>query len=214
MASNLQINRTLVKNNLVMDTPKKTVSMEAMQSEWKEVRAAQQNPRKFRPLYDRYYEQIYRFIFRRCSDEQLAADICSQVFLKALQKIKSYQFKGVPFSAWLYRIASNEVTQHFRTLSKKRVVSIQKEHLKELVSEEYNLDKELQQDKMLEALDQLAPKDLSLIELRFFEQRPFKEIAEILEITESNAKVKTYRILDRLKKTILKNSSGGPAPKY
>ena len=66
------------------------------------------------------------------------------------------------------------------------------------------LDTELHRNQLIQLLDDLKETDLQLIELRFFEQRPFKEIAEILDITESNAKVKTYRILERLKKKLTK----------
>ncbi|MEM6966497.1 MAG: sigma-70 family RNA polymerase sigma factor [Bacteroidota bacterium] len=184
-----------------MNSSNKTVSQEAMQAEWLEVQAAQQNPAHFRPLYDRYFEPIFRFVFKRCADENLAGDICSQVFLKAMQKLGSYQYKGVPFSAWLYRIASNEVAQHFRNTQKNRVVSVEDHSISDLIDEiadDGDFEKARQQ--LLQTLNQLKPKDLTLIELRFFEGRPFKEIADILEITESNAKVKTYRILEKMKK--------------
>ena len=61
---------------------------------------------------------------------------------------------------------------------------------------------------LIPALDELKEADMEIIEMRFFEQRPFKEIAEVLNITESNAKVRTYRVLERLKKIIL-NQMGG-----
>lgn len=202
MFSNLQINRTLAKN-VRMSLSKKTVSTEAMQEEWLEIQAAQREPAAFRPLYNRYYEPIFRFIFRRTGDESLTADICSQVFLKSMQRIGEYQFKGVPFSAWLYRIASNEVAQHFRQVQKNRMVSIEETNLSDLFEEMDESDNELQRTGLINALDTLKETDLQLIEMRFFEQRPFKEIADILQITESNAKVKTYRILERLKKKMI-----------
>lgn len=183
-----------------MSEPQKTVSVAAMEAEWQEIQAAQQNPARFRPLYERYYESIFRFIFRRTADGDLAADICSQVFLKALQRLGGYQFRGVPFSAWLFRIASNEVAQHFRQNSQKRTVSVEENTLSE-VAEEMEIEGELWEvEDLVQALDTLKPDELTLIELRFFEQRPFKGVAEIMGITESNAKVKTYRILERLKK--------------
>ncbi len=189
-------------NKRFMSEPQKTVSAAAMEAEWQEIQAAQQNPARFRPLYERYYEPIFRFVFRRTADSDLSADLCSQVFLKALQRLGSYQFRGVPFSAWLFRIASNEVAQHYRHNSQKRTVSVEENTLGD-VAEEMELDGELWQvEDLVVALDTLKPEELELIELRFFEQRPFKAIAEILNITESNAKVKTYRILERLKKRI------------
>jgi RNA polymerase sigma-70 factor (ECF subfamily) len=213
MFSNLQINRTLVKNEVRMEVPKKTVSEEAMQKEWAVIRAAQDDPAMFRPLYDRYFECIFRFIFRRTANENLASDICSQVFLKAMQQIKKYQFKGVPFSAWLYRIASNEIAQHYRNTHKNRVISLETSQLGDLVAEMDSNQKESYQNALIQALDELKETDVQLIEMRFFEQRPFKEIADIVGITESNAKVKTYRILEKLKKIILQiHAKGSRAP--
>jgi RNA polymerase sigma-70 factor (ECF subfamily) len=63
---------------------------------------------------------------------------------------------------------------------------------------------------MIQSLDYLKEDDLEIIEMRFFEQRPFKEIADILNITESNAKVRTYRILERLKKIMMKQLEENP----
>lgn len=207
MFSNLQISRTLAKNTARMQSSNKTVSQEAMQAEWLEVQAAQRNPAHFRPLYNRYFQQIFRFVFKRTADENIASDVCSQVFLKAMQKIGTYQYKGVPFSAWLYRIASNEVAQHFRNTQKNRVVTVEDRTFSDLideVSEEDDFEKT--RKKMLSALQQLKESDMVMIEMRFFEERPFKEIAAILNITESNAKVKTYRILEKMKKIMKKNS--------
>lgn len=171
--------------------------------EWREIQAAQQDPAMFRPLYDRYYEPIFRFIYQRTTDEALTADLCSQVFLKAMQRLGGYEFKGVPFSAWLYRIASNETAQHFRYNKRRRIVSMEEGNLQEMMEEMDELFDEDQKWRLLGVLDELKEKDLELIEMRFFEQRPFKEIAEIAGITESNAKVRTYRILERLKKKML-----------
>lgn len=212
MFSNLQRNRTLVENQKRMDKSRKTVSNEAMQEEWEQIQAAQTNPASFRVLYEKYYNPIFRFVFRRTADESISADLCSQVFIKALQRLTSYQFKGVPFSAWLYRIASNEVAQHFRNTAKHRIISIDQTNLHQLEAELEEPNDELHQNAMIKALDELKEQEVQLIEMRFFENRPFKEIAEILGLTESNAKIKTYRTLEKMKKFILKNSGPGEAP--
>lgn len=201
MFSNLQLTRNLAKN-VGMNPSKRTVSAENMQKEWKEIQAAQRDVSLFRPLYNRYYEPIFRFVFRRTTDESLTADLCSQVFLKAMQRLGTYTFQGVPFSAWLYRIASNEIAQHYRSTKKNRVVSIEDAGFADIMEELDEEDQEGLRQALLRKLDELKDTDLQLIELRFFEHRPFKEIAEILDMTESNAKVKTYRILERLKKRL------------
>lgn len=199
MFSGLLIDRTQF-NDRRMSSTDKTVSEEAIQQEWQEIQSAQQDPAMFRPLYNRYYEPIFRFIFQRTADEALTADLCSQVFLKAMQRLADYEFRGLPFSAWLYRIAMNEAAQYFRRRKKNRVVSIEETDIHDMIEvmEEGGIS---EQEKWLlvDALDSLKEKDLQLIEMRFFEHRPFKEIAQITGMTEGNAKVKTYRILDRLK---------------
>ncbi len=204
MSTNLQISRTLAKNDIRMNAHRRTVSDAEMNEEWKEIQAAKHDPASFRPLYNRYFQSIFRFIHRRTDDVDLTADICSTVFLKAMQRLDGYSFQGVPFSAWLFRIASNEVAQHFRANSKNRTVSIETKSLGHIAEELDGTDNELLRKTLISSLDQLKTKDLEIIELRFFEKRPFKEIAEILEITESNAKVRTYRVLERLKKIIIK----------
>lgn len=206
MFANLQISRTLAKNEW-MDRSAKTVSESALHQEWEEIRAAQGNPALFRPLYERYYESVFRLIHRRTSDMELSGDLCSQVFLKALQKINTYTFQGVPFSAWLFRIAVNEVSQHFRQQQNNRVVSVNDLHLHDLIDDIGTDPEEMEllRRKMLGALENLKGDDMQLIEMRFFEQRSFKEIADILGMTENNAKVKVHRILERLKRKL----SGG-----
>jgi len=206
MFANLQISRTLAKNEW-MDRSAKTVSESALHQEWEEIRAAQGNPALFRPLYERYYESVFRLIHRRTSDMELSGDLCSQVFLKALQKINTYTFQGVPFSAWLSRIAINEVNQHFRQQQNNRVVSVNDLHLHDLIDDIGTDPEEMEllRRKMLGALENLKGDDMQLIEMRFFEQRSFKEIADILGMTENNAKVKVHRILERLKRKL----SGG-----
>lgn len=69
----------------------------------------------FGQLYDAYVDSIYRFIYLRVEDQQTAEDITSNVFLKSWEKLGVYQPRGVPFRAWLFRIARNAVIDHYRT---------------------------------------------------------------------------------------------------
>lgn len=176
--------------------------------ELKLIEAAQKNPARFGLLYNKYYKQIFLFVFKRAEEEEISADITAQVFLKAMLKIPQYKFKGVPFSAWLYRIASNEVNQYFREQKSKRVVSMEKSDIERLMRQADDAPGEdhvsLYQEIVLETLSEMDPEEVEIIELRFFEQRPFKEVADILDITENNAKVKVYRIIERLKKRLEK----------
>ena len=170
------------------------------------IESAQNDPRNFRPLYDRHYKEIFYFILNKTNNGELAADICSQVFLRALENIQSFEYRGLPFSTWLYRIAINECNQYFRKNAKLRHVVLDEQFIESLFVEleDDSGYYEAMVPMLKKAIQQLKPEDLTVIELRFFDQKPFKEIAQILEITENNAKVKLYRALERLRKFIRK----------
>ncbi|MFN0201749.1 MAG: RNA polymerase sigma factor [Bacteroidia bacterium] len=168
--------------------------------EQKWIAAAQKDPRHFGKIYEFYYKRIYLFIYKRVENEDVCADVTSQVFLKAMTNLNKFSFQGVPFSAWLYRIALNEVNMHYRNNKSQATESVESHQLAEMVEEGDDLFSEDNVQKLLQLLKHLPPDDMKLISLRFFEQMSFKEVAEICEMTENNAKVRVYRILERLKK--------------
>lgn len=169
-----------------------------IEQQW--VDKAKKNPKHFAWLYDKYFEIIFQFIFRRIDDEALTADLTSQTFLKALQNIKKYEFRGVPFSAWLYRIAANEVNKYYRDHRKCMIFSLEQDIvLKWIADKEDGTPDEEMIQLVMKYLNELDSEDISILELRFFEDKGFKEIAYILDIKESAAKMRTYRALNKLK---------------
>ena len=161
---------------------------------------AKKNPQAFGELYEKYFDRIFNFVYRQTDDEDLTADLTSQAFFIALKNVDRYQFRGVPFSAWLYKIASNEINKHYRKQKQTKVFSIEEGRIRELMDladEEYN---EEIIHRLMNYLKELPTEMLQVLELRFFEDKDFKEIAFILDITESGAKMRTYRALDRLRK--------------
>ena len=171
-----------------------------IQLELQQINAAKENPGHFSVLYEKYFKSIYVFVHRRTDDEELAADITSHVFLKAMINIKKYEHKGLPFSAWLFRIAFNEVNMYFRKSSSNRIVSLEQSGIIQIAQEAELTDFSDKLELLTTALKKLDSDDVQLIELRFFEKRSFAEVGEIIGITENNAKVKTYRIIDKLKR--------------
>jgi RNA polymerase sigma-70 factor (ECF subfamily) len=171
---------------------------------------AKESPAYFAPLYEKYFRRIFLFIYRRTENESVAGDITSQVFLKALLNLSSYKFKGLPFSAWLFRVAVNEVNEYYRKSKKERIIFFEDEELKKLELAVKEEEKPSVSDALLfAALENLSEDEMTLIELRFFEKRSFREIAYILNITEINSKTKTYRVLEKLKKIISGLSKNG-----
>jgi RNA polymerase sigma-70 factor (ECF subfamily) len=163
------------------------------------IERAKQDPKAFGVLYERYYHEIFVFINKKTDDMNISGDIASHVFYKALQNIKKYTYKGVPFSAWLYRIASNETNLYFRKNKNQRAISIETEGVEKMISL-FEPSEERDIQPVIEAIAKLKPQEVELIELRFFEKLSFRDIAYILNTTENNAKVKTFRIIKRIRK--------------
>lgn len=172
------------------------------------VEAAKKNPAKFDFLYRKYYEQIFRYVHQRMDDSELAFDVTSQVFIKALTNLHKYQFRGVPFASWLYRIAKSEVYQSYKETNAKRTVNVESVQVYDIIEEiDFESIKERNELKqeLIQLIAELPETDLQIIEMRYFEKRSYREIGEILNFTENNTKVRAYRILQRLKKEFEKN---------
>jgi RNA polymerase sigma-70 factor, ECF subfamily len=171
-----------------------------------EIRAAMDDLSNFSVLYDRYYVQIFRFVYQRTDSEDSAADLTSQVFLKAMLSLKKYQFRGLPFASWLYRVATNEVNLEYRKSKLQRVFSTSTENLLNVAQEFPDDGTEDMIQSILKSLNTLNYEEMELMEMRYFEKRPFKEIAEITGITENNLKVKVHRIIQKLKEKVIKKA--------
>ena len=187
-------------------TSKYHASAEQISSEFMQIEAAKRDATNFGPIYNKYYKQIFGYIYQRMEDKDVAFDVTSQVFLKALTNLHKYEFKGVPFASWLYRIAHSEVMQVFRDKKSSRTVNADVADIKHLCEEIQESYYEDFMPVLGRIIKELPNDELQLIEMRFFEKRPFKEIAEIMMMTENNAKVKLYRIFERLKIVLKKKS--------
>ena len=164
------------------------------------VERAKSDSREFAVLYEKYFDRIYFFLLRHTDDEETAGDLCSQTFVNALNHISKYEFRGLPFSAWLYKIASNEVNKFYKKKKGKKVFSLEEVKVRELIERnDEEWDEEIIQQ-LLIYLKDLPSEMLHVLELRFFEDKDFNEIAFILDMTESGAKMRTYRALDMLRK--------------
>lgn len=164
------------------------------------IKSAQLNPEYFGPLYDKYHKQIFVFIFKRFRDKELCGDLTAQVFLKAMLNLNKYQDKGHPFSSWLYRIAINEMNMYHRKNSKYFEIEINERDVKSILNEIDHEAIEQNLERLLLCLEKMEDEQQQLIQLRFFDHLSFKEIGDILAISEDNAKVRVYRTLDKLKK--------------
>jgi len=163
-----------------------------------EIDLAKKDLSKFSVLYERYYLQIFKFIYQRVETELQAAEICSDVFIKVMENLKTYKTSEIPFASWLYRIARNTIYTNYKQGKKFRQVNFSSNDLINLTEETY----EEQLDKLgivVEALKKLSHEETELIEMKYFEKRTYFEISNIMGITENNAKIKTFRVIQKLK---------------
>ncbi len=152
-------------------------------------------------LYDKYQEQIYRFIYLKVGHREEAEDLTHQVFLKTWGSIDRYNFQGFPFSAWLYQIARNQVVDYYRT----KKVNITLESIAELKIESHysnEIDVNSDIEKVKQAIHKLNPKQQDVIILRFIEDFSLSEVASILDKTETAVKLLQYRAIKNLKRIL------------
>ena len=174
---------------------------EEIDEEYVLIEQCRQDPHYFAGIYEKYYEDIFRFVYKRTGDEYVTADLTSKVFFNTLKSLHRYSFQGVPFASWLYKIAVNEVNQYYRAQKDRdRMVSLEDHHVEQLM-DEIEVNEPTPEPTIMVAalLELLKPEEIQFLELRFFEGCSFKEVGYITGHTEVNAKIKTYRILKKLK---------------
>jgi RNA polymerase sigma-70 factor (ECF subfamily) len=178
------------------------LSAEQIEAENELIKAAQLNPKAFEPIYTSYFERIVGFIYHRVENKEMAFEITAQVFYRALDNLPKYESRGLPFSAWLFRIASNELNQWFRKNKAQRILNIDLEGLNEIKNDTVEPGSAETDPQLFAALQQLEDDELELVNMRFFEKRSFKEICDILQVGESACKMRLYRILEKLKQIL------------
>jgi len=144
-------------------------------------RAVSGDPDAFAALYDFYVEQIYRFVLFRVGDEQTAEDLTSQVFLKAWNNLSSYQIRGLPFKAWLFRIARNSVIDYYRTYKETTPLepsALTKPDPAAEVGDQ--VEQLLQAEELRLALQQLTEDQRQVLTLRFIEGLSTEEVANVM----------------------------------
>jgi RNA polymerase sigma-70 factor (ECF subfamily) len=177
------------------------VEMHSNQAEDAELVAkAKKDMKYFEVLYRKYYSQIFKFVRKRVANADLVNDITSQVFLKAMLNIEKYKHQGFPFSSWLYRIALSELGDMFRAETAERALKVEWSNSADLLNDLDESTSKTDVNQLASALNILSEDNLSMIEMRYFEKVKLKEIAVIMDLSESNAKVKMHRTLNKLRK--------------
>lgn len=169
-------------------------------------RAQKREPEAFGQLYEEHFDRIYRYVMLRVRNQADAEDIAQQVFLKALEKIGSYRWRGMPFASWLFRIAHNLVVDYWKKKSREKVVAVAPEEIDEMAASpndpatlaELNFDMK----QLSAACEQLTDGQREIISLRFAGGLSVAEAAKVMGKSEGAVRVLQHAALVKLRRIL------------
>ena len=160
------------------------------------IEAAQRDLARFADLYEIYFDRVYAYVARRVGDRAETEDLVADVFQQALANLRRFEWRGAPFSAWLYRIAAHHIADRSQRLGRERAI--------DPAPEVEEADQEQAQDRArIFTLVRLLPEDQrKVLELRFVEGKSTRETAEALGRSEGAIKQLQFRGLENLRAAI------------
>lgn len=168
------------------------------------VRRAASDPQAFGELYERHLRRIYAYIYYRTGNHHDAEDLTERVFQRALGHVSEFQDMGVPFSAWLYRIAHNLVANWHRDRSRRPTVTLDERSATGMESPHPEAEAEASEERelLLEAVRSLPPERQQLLILKFVESMSNAEVGQVMGRTEGAVKSLYHRTLSSLREEI------------
>ena len=165
------------------------------------VKLARKDPTAFGELYQRYVDRIYAYIYHRVGNEQDTEDLTARTFYRALDKFDSYEDRGLPFGAWLFRIAHNLVANWHRDRSRRSFISLERlwTHRHDEDDPEEVAQKNEQTNALWAAIHQLPKDRRDLLQYKFSSQLSNIEIGELMNKSESAIKSLYFRTLASLR---------------
>lgn len=162
------------------------------------IEAAQKDPARFAELYEHNFERVYAYVVRRLGDRAETEDLTAEVFHHALANLKSYEWRGIPFAAWLFRIAANLISDRWQ--KRKREPSIDEpDRIESIPARGAELEKIERQAALFRLVDSLPAEQQRVIALRFVEQKSIREVARVIRKTEGAVKQLQFRALTTLR---------------
>jgi RNA polymerase sigma-70 factor (ECF subfamily) len=161
------------------------------QDERRLVAAAQADPARFLELYDRNFRRVWAYAIRRAADRAEAEDVTSEVFRRALENLRGYEWRGLPFAAWLLRIAANTLSHRWEKAGRETG-----DPPPEVAEPDAHLERRAILFQLVERLPDVQRR---VIELRYIEERSLAEVARELGKTEGAVKQLQRRALENLR---------------
>jgi RNA polymerase sigma-70 factor (ECF subfamily) len=172
------------------------------------IKAAQGDPARFADVYENYFELVYAYVARRLRHRDEAEDLTAEVFRKALASLPRFKWRGAPFAAWLFRIASNMIADRAKRVAKE--VSLDESGATERdrsapvskgagTSQQTELEDSERRALLFRLVDELAKDQCRVLAMRFAEEKSIREIAEALGRSEGAVKQLQFRALENLR---------------
>jgi RNA polymerase sigma-70 factor, ECF subfamily len=162
------------------------------------IEAAQQDPSRFAELYERNFYRVYAFVSRRVHDRDEAEDVTAEVFHEALRTLGRFQWRGVPFAAWLLRIAANTLSDRWRRAAKNGDAEALED-----AEPEIGVQAEAERNALLyQLVDRLPPEQRLVVLRRFVDQKSVREISLELGRSEGAVKQLQFRALQTLRSQV------------
>ncbi|HEY7405134.1 MAG TPA: sigma-70 family RNA polymerase sigma factor [Candidatus Angelobacter sp.] len=188
-----------------MDAVANLAGLANLNQERRLIEAAQSDPSRFAELYESNFHRVYAFVARRVSNRDEAQDITSEVFHQALRNLGRFRWRGVPFAAWLLRIAANTLADRWQRVA--RAVEVQADEARMENSADSAEDPAVERRAMLfELVDRLPADQRLVIMRRFVDQKSIREIAQELGRSEGAVKQLQFRALETLRSKMTNTS--------
>jgi RNA polymerase sigma-70 factor, ECF subfamily len=163
------------------------------------IEAAQKDPARFAELYEINFGRVYAFIARRVRDRNEIEDLTSEVFHQALAALPRFEWRGAPFAAWLFKIASNTIIDKINKTSKEKALTSLSDDLEVSSTEIEDIEEIEQRAALFELVERLPDDQRRVISLRFAEEKSIREVAEALSRSEGAIKQLQFRALQNLR---------------
>ncbi|MFY9909944.1 MAG: sigma-70 family RNA polymerase sigma factor [Candidatus Sulfotelmatobacter sp.] len=162
------------------------------------IEAAQRDPARFAELYENNFERVYAYVLRRVGDRAETEDLTAEVFHHALANLKNYEWRGIPFAAWLFRIAANLISD--RSQRKNRELPADEpEQIESIESGSSGFEGVERKATLFRLVDRLPEEQRRVVVLRFVEEKSIKEVAREIRKTEGAVKQLQFRALATLR---------------
>jgi RNA polymerase sigma-70 factor (ECF subfamily) len=160
------------------------------------IEAAQKDPARFAELYENNFERVYAYVVRRVGDRSETEDLTSEVFHHALANLQQFEWRGIPFAAWLYRIAANLISDRWQRSGREVADEAQMELAQVSPAEIEEVERKAT---LFRLVDTLPAEQRRVVVLRFVEEKSIKEVAREIRKTEGAVKQLQFRAISSLR---------------